>query len=54
MNKTASKCPEYLVDMAMNGVGTALGRSLQKLVTLLVLLTKEPLTDFAGVDSGVN
>ena len=55
MNKTASKCPEYPVVMAMNGVGTSLGpQFIAEIGNVTRFTHKEALIAFAGVDPGVN
>lgn len=55
MNETASKCPEYPVVMAMNGVGISLGPQLIAEIGDITRFThKSAITAFAGVDPGVN
>lgn len=55
MNKTASKCPEYPVVMAMNGVGISLVPQLiAEIGNITHFIHKGALTDFTGVDPVVN
>lgn len=55
MNKLASTLPEYLIVMAMNGVGASLGPQLiAEIKDVTRFIHREALTAFAGIDPGKN